>query len=102
MKIEIVEFYPYIDDPVKGVLRGTLHIYLTDLGMDIRGVFVMKKKHKWFIGLPSKFALDPETKKYVMYPIIEFTDKKKSEELKKEISRLGRAYIEENFLDIEK
>ena len=99
MKIEIVEFYPYVNDEKKGILKGTLHAYIIDLGMDLRGIYVMKKKHKWFIGLPSKFGLDLETKKYVMYPIIEFTDKNKSLELKKQISNLGRKYIEENYLN---
>ena len=51
-KIEVVEFYPF--EIAGGNAKGSLHIYLCDLGVDLRGIFVAKDGDKWKFKLPIK------------------------------------------------
>jgi hypothetical protein len=96
MEVEIVEFYP---DPQvkKGLLTGTLHAYICDLGIDIRGIIVKKRKENWYFGMPSRSAIDPETNGIVRYPVFSFSDKAKTDALIEEIRTKGRKYIEEKL-----
>jgi hypothetical protein len=93
MKVEIVEFYP-AEKQAPNVLRGSLHVYIIDLKMDLRGVLVLKIKNKWNFFLPRHSAIDSETKNKVFYPIINFTDSKKNKELRDSIRYEGKKYIE--------
>lgn len=96
MKIEIVEYYP--DDPgPNNEIRGTLHIYYVDKGMDIRGINCFKKNKKWFIYLPNGWGIDEETKEKMRFPIISFSDISEQKELQKLIRKQGKAYIEEKL-----
>jgi hypothetical protein len=75
MEFEFVEFFPV---RIKGdkKFRGTVHIRLCHLGMNIRGVVVRKIGSKIDYRMPSKRAVSEETNEFVFYPIIEFTDLK--------------------------
>ena len=96
MKIEIVEFYPLIDKPRK--LHGSMHIYLIDYQMDIRGVHVKTNGDSWWFRLPYRVGYDPETKKEITYPIVTFTDNEKNKLLIKAIITQGKEYIIKNFI----
>lgn len=97
MQIEVVEFYPARKEQKKDFLRGTLHVYIIDFCMDIRGIVVQKNRDKWYFYLPSKFAKDPETNKDVQYPVINFTQAGMNVELFGLIKQHGQEYIERNF-----
>lgn len=93
MDIEIVEFYEMHRVDEKRILQGSLHIYLIDLDVDLRGIMVRKRNDSWFFGLPSLFGIDPDTKKKVKFPIFSFADRKKTDEMKKLIIKKGKEYI---------
>ena len=98
MKIEIVEFYPIFIDDEKKRMTGSLHIYLIDLDIDIRGIYVIRNKSRILLHMPYKNVLDHETKQFVRFPIFSFTDNKKNISIKKEILKQAREYIIKNFV----
>jgi hypothetical protein len=53
MKIEVVEFYPVKKGKPDQKLLGTLHVYLIEEEMDLRGVQVYKIPKGYFIRPPS-------------------------------------------------
>ncbi len=99
MKIEIVEFYLMGRNDEKQQLKGTLHIYLCDHDIDLRGISVTKRKDIWFFGMPSRNGIDPDTEKNVQYPIFSFTNREKSKQLLDEIIQKGKEYILRNVLE---
>ena len=102
MDIEIVEFYLIEQDEAEGMLRGTLHIYIPSIDLDIRGCSVTKKKHRWFIGLPTRKAIDDDTGEWVRFPLVSFTDRVKTAALVAELREKGRVYIENKLVEQKK
>lgn len=99
MNIEIVEFYPMENKHNKYKLIGTLHIYLVDYGIHIRGVFAaVAKNGAIFFNMPGGYGIDQETGQKVRYPYLGFTDAEKYKDLMQEIREKGKKYIEENYL----
>jgi hypothetical protein len=93
--IEIVNFYPTVREDNKQFLQGSLHVYIVDLGIDLRGVFVSKKKDFWYFSLPMRIAKDDG--KTVKYPIMSFRDRDKTNQLLQIIKEQGKPFIE-NYL----
>lgn len=100
MKIEIVEFYPFQTEAGPQIHNGTLHVYLIDWKADLRGIKVQKLNNQWRFYLPINFALDPETKQKVRYPIISFTDRETQRRLVSLTRTMGQEYIMQNFKDL--
>lgn len=99
MKIEIVEFYTSPHQKFD-CIRGTLHVYLCDEGIDLRGIVVDKnEKGKWRFIMPYQWGKDPETGKSVRYPLINFTLRRKNQDLIQEIQKLAPKYIKEKLKD---
>lgn len=75
MKYEFVEFYrsQIRKRNNKDFYAGTVHVYVIDFAMDIRGIAVIVNKKNVHFCMPSYKAIDPDTKKEVKYPIISFT-----------------------------
>lgn len=97
MKIEIVEFYPF-DKQKHNTFEGSLHIYICDLEMDIRGIHMYRDpKKKWHVIMPYRMGIDQETKKKCRFPIINFTSKRKNENIKKAVMQHGVKYIEDKL-----
>lgn len=86
MKIEIVEYYPN----KKKKLIGTLHMYLIDDEMDLRGVSVFKIKKGYFIQPPSLYGADG-----TKYGCIAFTDQRKQKDFLISVTTAGIKYMEE-------
>ncbi len=79
MNIEIVEFYPKKTNPKKKTnFLGTMHVYLVDDHIDIRGVSVVMLKDRYFFRLPHLPGFDGE--KRVFYPIFNFTSPEKQKD----------------------
>lgn len=97
MEIEIIAFYVLCDDSVKNVLKGTLHIYLPALGIDIRGVQVERCKDRWYIGLPSRRYRNGNA--LATYPVFCFREKTSQNELRRQVKLKGYEYIKKNYLD---
>jgi hypothetical protein len=94
MQLEIVKFYETSRDDERGQLIGTLHIKLPEIGLNVKGIHVMRKKAYWFIGLPSKKGYDKSLDTEVSYAVILFDEKEKNEELINFLRSEGRKFVE--------
>lgn len=97
MQIEIVEFYP-ADDFEVPFDTGTLHVYLIEQQIDLRGICVHYRKGRWFFNLPFFTGIDDETKEEVRYPVFSFTDREKHKLFVEEVKKKGLEYILKNFV----
>jgi hypothetical protein len=93
MQIEIVNFYPAFREDDKQFLQGTLHVYLIDLGIDIRGVFVSKKRDTWHFSMPFRKMRDAAGN-LIQYPSVIFRDREKNNQLMQSIKEKGKVFIE--------
>ncbi len=79
MKFELVAFYEATKE-VKSKrgnnCLGSVHLYLIDIGVDIRGIHVSKQGKGMFFQVPAAYGFDKELGKEVRYPVIGFTDDK--------------------------
>lgn len=93
MKVEIVEFYPF-KSKKPDHFTGSMHVYLCDLGIDLRDIFVVKhKKGKlWKFFLPCHVRTD-ETGKPIRFSVFTFTDQKKNKDLIDSIIKEGNKYM---------
>ena len=90
MKIEIVDFYPFERSSKNNI--GTMHIYVIDLDMDIRGIQVIRNKNAYLFFLPKKIAFEGDKK--VWYPIINFTNNAKNIELNADLRQKGAEFMQ--------
>jgi len=84
MKFELVEFYETTEEnkAIKGQkCIGTVHIYLIDCELDIRGINVTMNGKGVFFHIPHFWATDQETGKRIRYPLIHFTNDKTQKEM---------------------
>lgn len=84
MKFELVDFYPMTDKnrgkSKKNVL-GTVHLYVIECQIDIRGIRVVKNGKCVHFLMPHSFGQDHETGEKVKYPIFRFTNQKDHDEM---------------------
>ena len=95
-KFEIVEFYPVVKrENYKGNenFLGTLHIFLSDFGMDIKGINVILSRKGLLYFMPGRQAFDEKKQKNVFYPYVNFSNKDFSKELLNFLKKEGTAYI---------
>lgn len=98
MRIEIVEYYPLADKAVP-YDTGTLHVYLCDFDVDIRGIGVMFSKGRWYINMPFFTGFDSEKQQAIRYSIFSLTNREKHKELIDLIRTEAVKYITENFIN---
>ena len=81
------------------MLEGSLHIYIVDFGMDIRGFRVQYSLdcNDWKISYPHKSVFFADENKHDSFPVIQFTDPEKTKELRKLIKKKASKYIRENY-----
>ena len=96
MQIEIVEFYP--DEIKSNFLKGSMHVYIVEEKIDLRGWMVIKNKETWLFHLPSKVGKDPETSKLIRYPTFAYNDPEKAKNLFELVRVKGIEYITKFFL----
>jgi len=78
MKFEFVEFYP-VSKRLGGMPKdtiGTVHLYVIDCQLDVRGIYVTKRGKSLFFSFPHFRTIDPETNEMVMYPHLRWQDEK--------------------------
>lgn len=79
--IEYVGFYPDTTKNNKQYI-GTVHLYLTDIDADLRGIRVYRKtKKNWFFTVPHTSGMDEDTKEMVWYPTFSFTSKERNQKI---------------------
>lgn len=100
MKIEIVEFYPE-KKPVTNNYLGTLHIYLIDFDIDVRGIGVLKHGKGYRFRLPCKTGFDEDSGEKVKYPVFVFPNPTKLKDFFSSLLALARPYITNKFKEIE-
>ncbi len=92
MQITIVRYYPLAKK--SGNVRGTLHIRIEELGINLRGILVIKTNSgPWRFFLPQSFGIDISTGERVRYPVFTFMDEAKGKELIEAIQVAGRAFM---------
>jgi DNA-binding cell septation regulator SpoVG len=95
MNIELVEFYDLPIDKKHKKRAGTLHIYLIDYQIDIRGIRVIFNKSRMYVNMPARTGIDPETGEKVIYPVFSFTDHNKNKEIVVVITEKLRKFLQE-------
>lgn len=95
MNFEFVEFYPVPN--AKGQHVGTVHVYVIDIRMDIRGIKVKKQGSKVFFIIPSIMTNDAETGKKVLYPIVAWVEKKDKKQFMEFLHREAKPKVQEYF-----
>ena len=96
MNIEIVEFYEFRRDEKKFKIEGTLHVYLIDLDIDIRGIYAVRSGDRLFIEMAYKTGIDEDTKEHIRYPVFSFTDREKNKILLEKIREKAEIYVNLN------
>lgn len=99
MKLEVIEFYTDKRDDAKQFLEGSMHVYLPEIDVDLRGVRVIKKKNYWKFIAPRKQGVDPDTQLTVKYPVFTFANEKKHKELLHLIKTKGVEYVTKQVLN---
>jgi hypothetical protein len=99
MKIEFIEFYPI--EMKEGIVNGTLKIRLPDLGIILLGIFVSKRKDRWFFNLPTRQGVDAKSGELIRYPLFAFEDREKQRLLIQAIRTQGSSFVEKRISEIE-
>ena len=84
MKFELVDFYPTTEKNRKKSQRnlvGTVHLYIIDYQIDLRGIRVAKNGKGLYFLMPHIFGQDHETGEQVRYPVFRFTNQKDHDEM---------------------
>jgi hypothetical protein len=99
MNIEIVDFFPFPKQIIKNKTCGTMHVYLIDLEIDIRGMYIeFSKNGSLYMRMPGGFGIDHETGQKVRYPIFSFTSQQKGEALMQSIRTKAKEYVQKNLI----
>jgi hypothetical protein len=99
MNIEIVDFFPFPKQIIKNKTCGTMHVYLIDLEIDIRGMYIeFSKNGSVYVNMPIGFGIDQETGQKVRYPIFSFTSRQKNTELMRALIAKAKEYIQKHLL----
>lgn len=98
-KVEIIANYPKYrqkDDKGNWMVIGTVHVYLEDLDLDLRGIHYIWKKGKFHIRFPSrKGEMDGKECQYLVFS---FCSAEKQRLLTQAIKEAMRAFAKtENF-----
>lgn len=95
MKVEVVDFYPFSKHIVQGRSKaiGTMHIYIEEFNMDLKGILVRQRGKRYFFFLPSQLAIDAETKEKVRYPLISLLNEKKHKDMTYSIQKAGEEFF---------
>jgi len=84
MKMEFVKFYPLAPSLKKNRHKntlGTVHVYLIEEEMSLRGILVLKSGKGIFFSLPHFSTINAETGEKVSYPHVRFTNDEKHKNL---------------------
>ena len=99
MNIEIVDFFAFTKQPHQNRTCGNMHVYLIDLEIDIRGVYVdFSKTGSLYMRMPGGFGIDHETGQTVRYPIFSFTSQQKGKALMQAIKTKAKEYVQKHLL----
>ena len=100
MQCKVIEFYQEFNNKKKKILKGTCHVHIDDegLGLDLRGIDVRFNQGKPWITLPVLTKFDKELNKDVTFPVLQFSDREKTLELRRCVYKAVKAYILNNVI----
>lgn len=93
MEIEVVEYYPMEKKNKNARLLGTMHVYLCDEKIDLRGVKIYKGGKSYFVEVPFSYGIDEETKEKVKYPYLSFIENDKQEDFIKSLRAAAKTHL---------
>lgn len=89
-------FYPF--EQKTGKCIGTLHVYLVDYNIDLRGIKVFQvSKNSFKFRMPVSYGIDKDTKEKVWFPIFSFMGEGKNAAFFKAIKEKAVPLIKENI-----
>lgn len=91
MNIEIVDYHPH--NKKMGPEIGTLHVFLIDLGLDVRGCSVIKKGSQYIVNGPVRYGYCPDAERMLRYPVLAFTDQVTQKLFMHALITKGRDYV---------
>ena len=104
MKIEIMNYYTLTHNAAKKLYTGSYHIYLPEIDVEIRNVYVIFKNDNFVASLPFSKIFDHRTKKWVRVINFSLKDKEKNEQLKKELFAIvihhSKEWIKDNLATV--
>lgn len=99
MNVEITEFFEHERDDNRQTLKGSMNVFLCDMNIDLRFVYIIRNKNYWRFNLPGRWVKDSDTGNDVWVPTFSFLDRSKTTELLAQIREKGKVYIEQNVLN---
>ncbi len=100
MKIEIIEAYPLKTEKNEPDIYS-MHIYLPEKDLDIRGITVKFLK-KWIFIMPTKTNWDEEAKARITFPIASFANQKTNQDFRDSLIAEGNKYMQEKYSELQK
>jgi|SRR5580693_1762261 hypothetical protein len=97
LKIEVIEVYLTTIDKSLRYIKGTMHIYIENDQLDIRGINVRFHKERWLIWLPEAYSKDEETGVPVKYPIPSYASNWKQAQLLSFLKKEAVQYMQANY-----
>lgn len=94
MNLEIVEAYP-----MERENTFSMHVYLPDEDLDIRGILVIFKK-RWVFMMPNKSNWDEDEQRNVSFPCLGFCNPAKQKEFTESLIEKGTFYMQEKMSEI--
>ncbi len=97
MEVEIVEAYlmqKRKDESPKG---WSIHVFIPEWGMDIRGIRLYKSRSAWSICMTHIQNFDFEEGKIVSFPAISLIDSEKNKDLKDKIKQKSIEFVEKKL-----
>ncbi len=99
MNFEIIEAYELRFGPETPPRGWSLHVYVPEWGMDIRGARLLKTKSTWFLKMPCQQNYDMEENKLITYPMISFLERGKNKEFMEALKEKAIEYVEKKIAD---
>lgn len=92
MKVEVIAFYPRKIELPK-LIEGTMHLYLEELDIDLRGVLIRYLNKKIIIRIPYGKGKDTITGEECAFSVFSFANKMKNLDMIKSIKEEARKYL---------
>lgn len=78
---------------------GTFHAYWVEMEMDLRGCYYSyRTATSLYIAVPSRNAIDKESKKHVRYPEMSFTDQEYNSKFRQTLKEAFIKYAAKKYL----
>tara|TARA_R110000868_G_scaffold61144_1_gene185938 strand:- start:501 stop:860 length:360 start_codon:yes stop_codon:yes gene_type:complete len=99
--VEVIAFYPLVLPPKRNhFLYGSLHIYLPELDVDLRGVIIFSNGKTTTVIMPFKPYFEHGSAIKKSFPIFSFSNREHYADLKKLIAEEAKNYLLENINEV--